>query len=99
MVQPHLGPSHGREVLIPAFFNLSDPPRRSEERWSDCRRWEVNHGHTLRRSFATHLPEGGTNLRIIQDLLRHKSARTTQICTHVARSVIESVRSPLDNLD
>jgi site-specific recombinase XerD len=55
--------------------------------------------HTLRHSFATHLLEGGTNLRIIQDLLGHQSARTTQIYTHVARSMIESVRSPLDNLD
>lgn len=55
--------------------------------------------HTLRHSFATHLLEGGTNLRIIQDLLGHQSARTTQIYTHVARSAIESVRSPLDNLD
>ena len=54
--------------------------------------------HTLRHSFATHLLDGGTNIRKIQVLLGHEKLETTARYLHVATGTISAVASPLDQL-
>ena len=54
--------------------------------------------HWLRRSYATHLLEAGTDLRYIQEILGHSSSRTMEIYTHISTKNIQQIQSPFDTL-
>lgn len=54
--------------------------------------------HSLRHSFATHLMEQGVALPVIQQMLGHKSIRTTSVYLHVQQYSIDTIKSPLDSL-
>ncbi|PCH99298.1 MAG: integrase [Bacteroidetes bacterium] len=54
--------------------------------------------HTLRHSYATHLLEAGVDLRYIQELLGHKSSKTTEIYAHVSKQAMIDIKSPFEKL-
>ena len=87
-LRPRLEHGEGRGAL---FLNARGQPLTRMGAWKILTKYVTRAGiekhvspHTLRHSFATHLLEGGADLRSIQDLLGHASVGTTQVYTHVS---------------
>jgi len=81
-----------------AFVSQRGARLRRESVWRIVRRWSRAAGavghvtpHTFRHSFATHLLEGGADLRVVQTLLGHASISTTQLYTHVTGERLREV--------
>jgi integrase/recombinase XerD len=85
-------------AALPLFLSRTGGPMERTAVWRLVRREAARRGikgkvspHTLRHSFATHLLEGGADLRIVQELLGHMSVATTEIYTHVQTKRLREV--------
>ena len=94
VAEHHVEPVRGG----PLFVGRSGKRLARQQAWTLVKRAAASAGlagrvspHTLRHSFATHLLEGGADLRIVQELLGHASISTTQLYTHVTGERIREV--------
>jgi integrase/recombinase XerD len=91
-VRPHL--SDRRKPVNWLFLGRRGRKLSRKSVWKSYKRLALRAGvsgkvHTLRHSFATHLLQGGADLRSVQELLGHADIGTTQIYTHVSQEVLK----------